>query len=186
MSLVISGPPSAIWIVTFCQHFPVVLWVELSQLTWNYLDLSSVTFWLMNNQTHVHNVHHVMEEILLMGGDDVARDTTVSPTCVRQIGTLHTDITFRQTKSLELFHLFMLYFFILHVQCLFICHEQKFTQQNSTNPCIRWVFSLTYSNLTLDMDCHTQQVSTSPWICWVFWLTLPNTGYHQSYPTELF
>jgi hypothetical protein len=91
MSLVISGPLSAIWIVTFCPHFPVVLWVALPQLTWNYLDLSSVTFWLINNQTHVHNVHHVyilMEEILLKGGDVVTSDTTVSPTCVRQIGTL--------------------------------------------------------------------------------------------------
>jgi hypothetical protein len=43
-------------IVTFRPQFPVVLWVELSQLTWNFSDVSSVTFRLMNNQTYVHNL----------------------------------------------------------------------------------------------------------------------------------
>jgi hypothetical protein len=40
MSLVTSCPPLDTWPVTFGPHFPVVFWVELSQLTWNYLDMS--------------------------------------------------------------------------------------------------------------------------------------------------
>jgi hypothetical protein len=59
MLLVTSCPPSATWIVTFSNHFLVVLWVELLQLTWNFLDMSFVTFRLMNNQTYVHNIHHL-------------------------------------------------------------------------------------------------------------------------------
>jgi hypothetical protein len=37
-------------------------------------------------------------------------------------------------------------------------------QQNSTNPWIGWVLSLTYSNLTLVMVGHNQP--TNPWVDW--------------------
>jgi hypothetical protein len=58
MSLVTSFPPSAAWIVTISPHFSEVARVQLSLLTWNYLEMYSVTLCPWDNPTHVDSVHH--------------------------------------------------------------------------------------------------------------------------------